>query len=87
MIQVQIDQSALEAIINTAVDRAVTAEREKQHEVMLITGDELCAKFGITRVTLQKWRDRKEIPYIQIDGTIRYDFNKIIQLKETKRKR
>ena len=62
-------------------------ERQKQCEPLLIDTEEMCARFGITKPTLQKWRDRKEIPFIQIDGVIRYDLNKILQVKETKRNR
>jgi len=87
MLQVTIDEKMLSSIIDLAVDKAVAKEREKQSEVHLIDGDTLCAKFGITKPTLQKWRDRREIPFIQIDGVIRYDFNKIIEIKQTKRKR
>lgn len=87
MLNVTINEDMLTSIIEKAVNIAVSKEREKQHEVILMDSDEICAKFGITRQTLQVWRERKEIPYIQIGGVYRYDFNKIIQVKETKRKR
>lgn len=87
MLQVTIDEKMLSSIIDLAVDKAVAKEREKQSEIILMDSDQICSKFGITRQTLQLWRERKEIPYIQIGGIYRYDFNKIIQLKETKRKR
>lgn len=87
MLQVTIDENMLGSIIDKAVDKAVAKEREKQHEILLIDGEELCNKFGITRQTLQSWRERKEIPFVQIGAVIRYDFNKIVQVKETKRKR
>lgn len=87
MLQVTIDKEMLSSIIDLAVDKAVAKEREKQSEIILMDSDQICSKFGITRQTLKLWRERKEIPYIQIGGIYRYDFNKIIQLKETKRKR
>ncbi|OYD42328.1 helix-turn-helix domain-containing protein [Sphingobacterium cellulitidis] len=87
MLQVTIDEKMLSSIIDLAVDKAVAKEREKQSEIILMDSDQICSKFGITRQTLKLWRERKEIPYIQIGGIYRYDFNKIIQLKETKRKR
>lgn len=87
MLQVTIDENMLSSIIDLAVDKAVAKEREKQSEILLIDGEEMCNRFGITLGTLQKWRDRKEIPFVQIGAVIRYDFNKIILLKETKRKR
>ena len=87
MLQVTIDEQMLSSIIDQAVDKAVAKERSNQLEIDLIDGEEMCNRFGITPVTLQKWRDRKEIPYVQIGAVIRYDFNKIIQVKETKRKR
>ncbi|MDH5825810.1 helix-turn-helix domain-containing protein [Sphingobacterium faecium] len=87
MLKVTIDEKMLSSIIDLAVDRAVAKEREKQSEPLLIDGEQMCARFGITKPTLQKWRDRKEIPYIQMGDVIRYDFNKIVEIKETKRKR
>lgn len=87
MIQVTINEDQLASIIDMAVDKAVAKEREKQEEILLMDSDQICAKFGITKQTLKIWRERKEIPYIQIGGTYRYDFNKIVKIKETKRKR
>jgi len=87
MLQVTIDEKMLSSIIDLAVDKAVAKEREKQSEIMLMDSDQICARFGITRQTLQIWRERKEISFIQIGGIYRYDFNKIIKEKETKRKR
>lgn len=87
MLQVTFDKEMLCSIIDLAVDKAVAKEREKQSEVHLIDGEEMCRRFGITLGTLQKWRDRKEIPFVQIGAVIRYDFNKIIEIKQTKRKR
>ncbi|MVZ67608.1 hypothetical protein GQF61_17315 [Sphingobacterium sp. DK4209] len=89
VIFVQIKLSDLQDMIKKAVDDGVKDSFEKfvEPEPVLIDGDEMCAKFGVTHGTLQKWRDRKEIPFIQIGAVIRYDFNKIIKIKETKRKR
>lgn len=86
---VQIAISELQEMIKKAVDDGIRDSFEKftEKEPTLIDGEELCRKFGITRQTLQSWRERKEIPFVQIGAVIRYDFNKIIQAKETKRKR
>lgn len=86
---VQIRLSDLQDMIKKAVDDGIKDSFEKfvEPDPVLIDGETLCSKFGITPGTLQKWRDRKEIPYLQIGSVIRYDFNKIIKLKETKRKR
>lgn len=86
MIEVKINEEALSSIIKAAVDEAVKREREKQSEIKLIDSNELCKRFGVSALTVKKWRDRKEIPYVKIDGIIRYDFNKIVKLKEQKRK-
>lgn len=86
---VQIKLSDLQNIIKKAVDDGIRESFEKfvEPEPKLIDSDEMCAKFGIAKPTLQKWRDKNEIPFVQIDGVIRYDYNKIIKNKETKRKR
>ena len=87
MLEVKINEEMLTSIIDRAVNMAISKEREKQQEVILMDSDEICAKFGITRQTLQIWRERKEISFIQIGGVYRYDFNTIITEKTTKRKR
>jgi len=86
---VQIKLSDLQNMIKKAVDDGIKDSFEKfiEPEPVLIDADEMCAKLGITRQTLQVWRDRKEIPYVQIGGVYRYDFKKIVKVKETKRKR
>lgn len=86
---VQIKLSDLQDMIKKAVDDGIRDSFEKfqNPDPILIDTDELCARFGITPVTLQKWRDRKEIPYIQLGSVIRYDYHKILKVKETKRKR
>lgn len=86
---VQIKLSDLKNMIKKAVDDGIKDSFEKfvEPEPLLIDADALCAKFGITKPTLQKWRDRREIPFIQIDGVIRYDYNEIIRIKKTKRNR
>ena len=86
---VQIKLSDLQSMIKKAVDDGIKDSFHKflSPEPILMDADEICSRFGITKPTLQKWRDRKEIPFIQIDGIIRYDYNKIIQQKETKRRR
>ncbi|GEM_PF-1448674 len=86
---VQIRLSELQYMIKKAVDDGIKDSFEKfvESEPKLIDSDEMCARFGITRQTIQQWRERNEIPYIQIGGIYRYDYNKIIKIKETKRKR
>jgi len=86
---VQIKLSDLQDMIKKAVDEGIRDSFQKfiDPEPLLIDSDVFCSKFGITRQTLQIWRERKEIPYIQIGGVYRYDYNKIIKLKETKRKK
>lgn len=80
-------QSLTDSVASKLIEIIQEKMIEKIQTIELIDGEEMCNRFGITLGTLQKWRDRKEIPYIQIGSVIRYDFNKIIQLKETKRKR
>ena len=86
---VQIKLSDLKNMIKKAVDDGIKDSFEKfvEPEPRLIDADEMCLRFGVTRQTIQQWRERNEIPYIQIGGIYRYDFNKIIKIKETKRKR
>ncbi|WP_254526971.1 MULTISPECIES: helix-turn-helix domain-containing protein [unclassified Sphingobacterium] len=86
---VQIKLSDLQDMIKKAVDDGIKDSFEKfvESEPKLIDSDEMCARFGITRQTIKQWRERNEIPYVQIGGIYRYDYNKIIKIKETKRKR
>ena len=86
---IQISVDDLADLIKDSVSKAIedSFHRFESPEPVLMDSDQICAKFGITKPALQKWRDRREIPYIQIDGVVRYDYNKIIKVKETKRKR
>jgi len=86
---VQIKLSDLQDMIKKAVDDGIRDSFEKftNPEPTLIDGEEMCNRFGVTPVTLQSWRERKEIPYVQIGTIYRYDYHKILQVKETKRKR
>lgn len=86
---VHIGADQLTDIIKECVSKAIedSFHRFESPEPVLMDSDQICVKFGITKATLQNWRDRREIPFIQIGGVIRYDYNKIVKVKETKRKR
>ncbi len=52
----------------------------------IMTGEQLCEKLDITIQTLIRWRQKGKVPFLQIGGSIRYDFNKVIAALEVKKK-
>jgi excisionase family DNA binding protein len=55
--------------------------------VTIIDTDQLIEKLGVTRPTIQRWRDQGRIPYIQVGQVIRYDLDKVIEALENKKRR
>jgi excisionase family DNA binding protein len=55
--------------------------------VTIIDTDQLIDKLGVTRPTIQRWRDQGRIPYIQVGQVIRYDLDKVIEALENKKRR
>jgi hypothetical protein len=51
-----------------------------------ISTDELCTRLKISEQTANAWRKANKIPYLQIDGVVRYDWNKVILALENSRK-
>ena len=45
----------------------------------LINTDQLMKKLGVTRPTIQKWRDEGRIPFAQEGHIIRYDIDEVIE--------
>lgn len=48
-----------------------------------ISTDELCTRLKISEQTANAWRKTNKIPFLQIDGVVRYDWNKVILALES----
>lgn len=51
----------------------------------IINSEELCRRLDISEPTLVSWRRKKKIPFIKIDGVIRYNWPAVISQLETKK--
>lgn len=61
------------------------AEKATKQDLEIIDGPTLCERININRQTLGKWRKQNKIPFIQNNGIIRYDYNKVIEALEGKK--
>lgn len=52
----------------------------------IIDTAELCRRLDISDNTATKWRQRKKIPFIKLDGVIRYNWPAVVASLETKSK-
>jgi hypothetical protein len=57
-----------------------------QKATIIIDGEDLSKKLGITIQTLIRWRQKGKIPYLQIGNSIRYDLHKVLDSLESKNK-
>jgi excisionase family DNA binding protein len=48
----------------------------KQKETLLTT-EQVCAYFQISRATLHRWRKKRKVKAVKIDGTVRFKFSDI----------
>ena len=52
----------------------------------IISRDELCKRLGITEPTSIRWGKKNVIPYFRIGSSIRYNWPKVIEALEGKKK-
>lgn len=55
--------------------------------VEILSSDEICKRLSISEPTLISWRRKKKIPFIKIDGIIRYNFPKVVEALENGNKK
>lgn len=76
--------SLIRDCVVTAIEGSKLNETVFSNEI--IDSKTLMQRLGISEPTLQRWRDKNRIPYIQEDSIIRYNWPKVIEALE-KRKR
>lgn len=88
MLQIITTDSEFKSLMLEAVEFAVNnlPKKEAPKETLIITGEEICQKLGITIQTLIRWRQKGKIPFLQLGSSIRYDFNKVIEALEVNKK-
>jgi len=52
----------------------------------IIDGNEVCKRLRISGPTLIAWRRRDVVPFIIVDGVIRYNWPKVIEALESRKK-
>ncbi len=53
----------------------------------IISRDELCKRLNITEPTCIRWGKKNVIPYFRIGSSIRYNWPKVIEALESKKKK
>lgn len=48
----------------------------------IIASEELCSRLKISEPTLIAWRRKNKIPFIKLDGVIRYNWPKVVEALE-----
>jgi excisionase family DNA binding protein len=89
MIQIISSHEALQETFNQMFKDALKSlpNREPEKETILLTGEELCKKLGVTIQTLIRWRHKGKIPFMRIGSSIRYDFIKVLEAIEVGKKK
>lgn len=77
-------QSAFNQMFSEAIKSLPIGEASKTP--IILSGDELKTQLGITIQTLIRWRQKGKIPFLQVDSSIRYDLNKVIDALENKKR-
>lgn len=87
MFQITVDQNQLQKIIEDAVQKALGSQPgHEPRKIEIIDQDELCKRLSLTRQTVSRWREKGKIPFIQIGSAFRYDWIKVIEALESKKK-
>lgn len=55
-------------------------------EPKIVTGDFICDEFKISRQTLNRWKNKGKVPFLQIGTSIRYDLNAVVKALEVSKK-
>lgn len=89
MLQLITTQEELQRTIDQAVQRAfskVAADQLGAHTLEeIIDSKTLMQRLDISEPTLQRWRDKNRIPYIQEDSVIRYNWPKVLEALEKRK--
>lgn len=89
MLQLITTQEELQRAIDKAVQLAfakVAVDQLGAHTLEeIIDSKTLMQRLDISEPTLQRWRDKKRIPYIQEDSVIRYNWPKVLEALEKRK--
>ena len=50
----------------------------------IIDTKELCKRLDVSEPTIIRWRRQKKVPFIKIDGVIRYNWPEVVKSLESK---
>ncbi|MCD8273475.1 MAG: helix-turn-helix domain-containing protein [Alistipes sp.] len=66
-----------------AVDVLIDSHRPAIGNEVYLTSEEVCSLFGLSKRSLQNYRDNRQIPYTSIGGKILYPQSAIYKLLES----
>ena len=66
-----------------AVDILIDTHRPAIGNEVYLTSEEVCSLFGLSKRSLQNYRDSRQIPYTSIGGKILYPQSEIYKLLES----
>ena len=66
-----------------AVDILIDTHRPAIGNEVYLTSEEVCSLFGLSKRSLQNYRDNRQIPYTSIGGNILYPQSAIYKLLES----
>lgn len=79
---------ALKLLISEAIDERLAKIPVIQPEVKeIVDNDVLCKRLNVSESTIARMRKRRQIPFMQIGGVIRYDYNAVVKALENKNKK
>jgi len=89
MLQIIHDREDIKALAaemyRLAADHLQSTPIETKPDIM--AGEQVCEKLGISIQTLNIWRKKGKVPFLQIGSAIRYDFNKVVSALEVLKKK
>ena len=76
-------ENVTQAIIN--LGQGGIGKVSDQNEPEIIDGKTMMERLDISEPTLQRWRNKGRIPYIQQDNVVRYNWPKVLEALEKRK--
>jgi predicted DNA-binding transcriptional regulator AlpA len=78
-------QSNIEKLLKELLERLPASTSSTYTPIEIIDVKTLSSRLGISEPTIIKWRNKKKVPFIQMGGSIRYDWHQVCKALENKK--